>query len=69
VAAAATGSTDSIEEHYDSIAASATSDGAILRWSFNDIKADSFVWRGEISKDEGRTWQVQGENHVHRHHE
>ena len=30
-------------------------DGAILRWSFNDIKADSFVWRGEISKDESKT--------------
>ncbi len=44
-------------------------DGAILRWSFNDIKADSFVWRGELSKDEGKTWQLQGENQIHRHRE
>ena len=44
-------------------------DGAILRWSFNDIKADSFVWRGEISKDESKTWQLQGENQIHRHRE
>jgi len=41
-------------------------DGAMLRWSFNDIKPDSFVWRGEISSDEGKTWKLQGENHIHR---
>jgi len=41
--------------------------GSMLRWSFNDIKTDSFVWRGEISSDDGKTWKVQGENHIHRH--
>jgi uncharacterized protein len=41
--------------------------GGVLRWSFNDIKPDSFVWRGEISTDEGKTWQLQGENQVHKH--
>jgi hypothetical protein len=41
--------------------------GAMLRWSFNDIQADSFVWRGELSNDEGKTWRLQGENHIHRH--
>jgi hypothetical protein len=43
-------------------------DGALLRWSFNDVQTNSFVWLGEISKDEGKTWQVQGENRVQRHH-
>ncbi len=42
--------------------------GAMLRWSFNDIQTNSFVWRGEISKDEGKTWKLQGENHIRRHH-
>ena len=41
--------------------------GAMLRWSFNDIQTDSFVWRGEISHDEGKTWRLQGENYIHRH--
>ena len=41
--------------------------GAMMRWSFNDIKTDSFVWRGELSNDEGKTWRLQGENHIHRH--
>lgn len=41
-------------------------DGATLRWSFNDIKTDSFVWRGERSNDDGKTWTVQGENHIQR---
>jgi hypothetical protein len=42
-------------------------DGAMLRWSFNDLQTNSFVWRGEISNDEGKTWRLQGENHIHRH--
>jgi hypothetical protein len=43
--------------------------GGMLRWSFNDIQVDSFVWRGELSNDEGKTWRLQGENHIHRHRE
>lgn len=31
-------------------------DGA-WRWSFLDIGADSFLWRGEISVDGGTTWR------------
>jgi hypothetical protein len=27
------------------------------------------VWPRDVSKDEGKTWQVQGENHVNRHQE
>jgi hypothetical protein len=33
----------------------------LLRWSFSDIAADSFVWRGEISVDEGETWWLSHE--------
>lgn len=31
-------------------------DGTPLRWSFNDIEADRFVWRSEVSPDGGATW-------------
>jgi hypothetical protein len=31
------------------------------RWSFNDIRPDSFVWRDEASNDDGKTWKLQAE--------
>jgi hypothetical protein len=31
-------------------------DGARLRWTFNDLEANSFLWRGEISHDGGKSW-------------
>src|SRR5205085_11456165 len=40
--------------------------GASLRWSFNDIRADSFVWRGETSHDGGKTWRLEEEHHMTR---
>ncbi|MCI0606672.1 hypothetical protein L0156_27115 [bacterium] len=42
------------------------SDGSLLRWSFNEIKQDSFVWRGEISRDQGKTWFLAEEHHMTR---
>ncbi len=39
-------------------------EGSALRWSFNDIKADSFVWRGEKSRDGGKTWRLEEEHHM-----
>jgi hypothetical protein len=33
-------------------------DGSLIRWNFEDIKPNSFVWRGESSRDGGKTWQL-----------
>jgi len=41
-------------------------DGAPIRWSFNDIKPDSFVWRGEKSHDHGKTWKLEEEHNMKR---
>ncbi len=41
-------------------------DGSVLRWSFNDIKADSFVWRGERSRNGGTTWQLEEKHQMRR---
>jgi hypothetical protein len=43
-----------------------TTDGLPIRWSFNDIKPDSFVWRGEKSHDAGKTWKMEEEHHMKR---
>jgi hypothetical protein len=32
------------------------SDGAALRWIFSDLRAESFRWRAEVSRDEGASW-------------
>jgi hypothetical protein len=41
-------------------------DGSLRRWSFNDIAADSFVWRGERSEDGGSTWRRTAEYRMSR---
>jgi len=41
-------------------------DGLRRRWSFNDIRPESFVWRGERSTDGGDTWWLQAEYHMRR---
>ena len=41
-------------------------DGTELRWSFNDIRPNTFVWRGEKSHDGGTTWWVEEEHHFRR---
>lgn len=41
-------------------------ENAMLRWSFNDIRSDSFIWRGEKSRDGGKTWKLEEEHHMKR---
>ena len=33
-------------------------DGQLVRWSFSQITADSFLWRGQISADGGLNWRM-----------
>jgi hypothetical protein len=41
-------------------------DDSFTRWIFDDIKPNSFVWRGEFSNDGGKTWQLDAEFHARR---
>jgi hypothetical protein len=36
------------------------------RWSFNDIRSDSFVYRDESSSDGGKSWRLQSEYQMKR---
>jgi hypothetical protein len=41
-------------------------DGTDTRWSFNEIRPDSFVWREEESLDGGKSWRLVAEHHMKR---
>jgi hypothetical protein len=41
-------------------------DGKETRWSFNDIRPDSFIFRDEASGDGGKTWRLREEDHMKR---
>jgi hypothetical protein len=40
--------------------------GEMSRWSFTDITPDSFLWHGDHSMDQGKTWKLQAEFRAHR---
>jgi hypothetical protein len=41
-------------------------DGDLIRWSFREITATSFIWRGEVSPDDGSNWRLDIEFLAHR---
>ena len=42
------------------------SDGLPMRWTFSEMKADSFHWQGEKSHDGGKTWKLEEDHHMKR---
>lgn len=45
----------------DVVQVGANASGQPRRWTFTDIGPDSFTWRGELSEDGGKTWQLNAE--------
>src|SRR5262249_31872321 len=41
-------------------------DGLPIRWTFSEMKPDSFHWQGEKSNDGGKTWKVEEDHHMKR---
>jgi len=41
-------------------------DGKETRWTFDEIRPDSFVFRDEESRDGGKTWRLREEDHMKR---
>src|SRR5438876_433745 len=41
-------------------------DGLPIRWTFSEMKPDSFHWQGEKSHDGGKTWKVEEDHHMKR---
>jgi hypothetical protein len=38
----------------------------LTRWSFNDVRPDTFTWRDVGSSDGGKTWKLRAEYHMKR---
>ena len=43
-----------------------TDSGALSRWSFTEIRPNSFRWKAEVSSDKGATWRLVVEVFAHR---
>ena len=43
-----------------------TDEGYLVKWIFSEIKASSFRWHSEESRDEGKTWKLREEMRVRR---
>ena len=53
-------------EGADIVQTGKTEAGTLSRWSFTDIMANSFHWKGEGSTDDGKTWRLFVEVFAHR---
>ena len=42
-------------------------DGKQRRWSLEDIRPDSWIFRDEASSDGGKTWRLREEDRMKRH--
>jgi hypothetical protein len=45
-------------EGADIVQLGTAADGRLIRWRFLEIEIDSFLWRGEVSSDQGTSWRV-----------
>jgi hypothetical protein len=41
-------------------------DGLPIRWTFSEMRPDSFHWQGEKSHDDGKTWKIEEDHHMKR---
>jgi hypothetical protein len=41
-------------------------DGLQIRWTFSEMKPDSFHWQGEKSHNGGKTWKLEEDHHMKR---
>ncbi len=48
-------------EGRDIVQLGARADGQLMRWSFREITPNAFLWRGELSADNGASWRVNTE--------
>ncbi len=45
----------------DVVQVGSLADGTPIRWTFTEIKPDSFHWLGEALRPDGKTWRLEGE--------
>lgn len=41
-------------------------EGDLVKWTFSEVKANSFQWRAEESKDDGKTWVLEEKMRIRR---
>jgi len=40
--------------------------GRLVRWTFSEMRADSFKWQGHALEDDGNTWRLEVDIHFKR---
>jgi hypothetical protein len=52
----------------DDIVQVGTRGGWPIRWTFSEIREDSFSWHGHVLNSDGATWRLEVETHLRRSH-